>query len=90
MMDYNEELFTILMEECAEVIQACSKIKRFGLETEYKGMTARERLERELGDLYCMIDLLHQADIISYTKLDEYSDEKYEKLKKWSNLVYED
>ena len=31
-MNRNEEIMTILQEECAEVIQAVSKVKRFGLE----------------------------------------------------------
>ena len=29
-MNRNEEIMTILQEECAEVIQAVSKVKRFG------------------------------------------------------------
>lgn len=81
MLNYEQELLTILMEECAEVTQAASKIIRFGA-TEVN----LTNLEKELGDLYCMIDLLHAHDMVSFTKLDEYSNEKYEKLKKWSNL----
>jgi NTP pyrophosphatase (non-canonical NTP hydrolase) len=84
--DYEQELLTITMEECAEVIQACSKVIRYGADSEYGGNTAREILEKELGDLYCMIDLLHKHDLISYTAMDLYADEKLEKLKKWSGL----
>jgi NTP pyrophosphatase (non-canonical NTP hydrolase) len=80
-MDYEQELLTILMEECAEVTQAASKIIRFGATD-----VNLTHLEKELGDLYCMIDLLHAHDMVSFTKLDDYSNEKYEKLKKWSNL----
>jgi NTP pyrophosphatase (non-canonical NTP hydrolase) len=86
-MTYDQELLTVLSEECAEVIQAASKIIRFGADSEYDGVTALDALEKELGDLYCMIDLLHANDMISFTKLDDYSNEKYEKLKKWSNLI---
>lgn len=86
-MTYDQELLTVLSEECAEVIQAASKIIRFGADSEYNGVTALDALEKELGDLYCMIDLLHANDMISFTKLDDYSNEKYEKLKKWSNLI---
>lgn len=85
-MKRREELLTILMEECAEVIVECSKIKRFGESAVYNGETAMDRLEKELGDLYCLVDLLHGEDMISYTKLDEYAGMKHEKLKKWSNL----
>jgi len=81
-----EELLTILMEECAEVIVAASKIKRFGESSVWDNETAMDRLEKELGDLYCLVDLLHGEDMISYTKLDEYAEMKHEKLKKWSNL----
>lgn len=86
-MKYDHELLTVLMEECAEVIQEASKIIRFGRDNEYNGETAVQRLEKELGDLQCMIDLLHANDMISYDKLDEYADAKYQKLKTWSNLV---
>jgi NTP pyrophosphatase (non-canonical NTP hydrolase) len=81
-----EEILTILMEECAEVIVAASKIKRFGESSVWDNETALDSLEKELGDVYCLFDLLHGEDMISYTKLDEYAEMKHEKLKKWSNL----
>jgi NTP pyrophosphatase (non-canonical NTP hydrolase) len=80
--NYDQELLTILMEECGEVIQAASKIIRFGADE-----VNLENLEKELGDLYCMIDLLHSNDMVSFTNLDEYANAKYEKLKEWSNLI---
>lgn len=85
-MTRREEILTILMEECAEVIVAASKIKRFGESSVWDNETALDSLEKELGDLYCLVDLLHGEDMISYTKLDEYAGMKHEKLKKWSNL----
>jgi NTP pyrophosphatase (non-canonical NTP hydrolase) len=85
-MGYDEELLTITMEECAEVIQACSKIIRFGPDSSYDGKTALETLEKELGDLQCMIDLLHANDMVSYTAMDDHAYDKREKLKQWSNL----
>jgi NTP pyrophosphatase (non-canonical NTP hydrolase) len=81
------ELLTVLMEECAEVIVECSKIIRFGESSVYEGKTALDNLEKELGDLQCMVDLLHNEDMISMNKLDEYADKKLQKLKKWSNLI---
>jgi NTP pyrophosphatase (non-canonical NTP hydrolase) len=83
--DYDREMLVITMEECAEVIQACSKIIRFG--TTPNQLT---ELEKELGDLYCMIDLLHQNDYISFSNIDKYSAVKVEKLKKYSNLFFKD
>ena len=79
--EYQKEMLTITMEECAEIIQACSKIIRFG-ETE-KSLT---NLEKEIGDLQCMIDILHQNDYVSFTRIDTYALEKQEKLKVYSNL----
>ena len=70
---------TILGEECAEVIQETCKIKRFGLDPENL-----ERFEKELGDLLCMIEICHEADLISFSKIDEYILEKREKLRYYS------
>lgn len=81
-MDYEKELLTIMMEECGEVIQACSKIIRFGATHE-----SLSHLEKELGDLYQMMELAHQYDLVSWTKIDEASDMKREKLATWSSLV---
>lgn len=79
-MDHQQELLTIVMEECAEVIRECSKIQRFGLTPE------RNMLESEIGDLMCMIKLLTENKIIDTEKVYEASAKKREKLKKWSNL----
>ena len=81
-MDYEKELLTIMMEECGEVIQACSKIIRFGATHE-----SLSHLEKELGDLYQMMELAHQYDLVSWTKIDEASDKKKEKLATWSSLI---
>ena len=62
-----KEVMDILQEECAEVIQAVSKISRFGLDNFKPGKpkTNREHLEEELGDMMAMIDILHSMDIYS-------------------------
>jgi NTP pyrophosphatase (non-canonical NTP hydrolase) len=78
----------ILQEECAEVIQAVSKISRFGLDNIKPGKpkTNREHLEEELGDLLAMIDILHEMDVVSWTKLEAAKEAKIEKLKQWSSI----
>jgi len=83
-MDYRQELLTILMEECGEVIQAASKCIRFGCDN--KNLKS---LEKEMGDLYCMIDLLHEYDMVSLTELDDRAKVKREKLKLYSSLLDE-
>ena len=79
-MDKLQELLTITMEECGELIQACSKAIRCD---EYYN---NDKLKEEIGDVQCMIDLLHEGDLVSYDELDERSAVKEEKLKKWSSL----
>ena len=46
-------------------------------------------LEKEMGDLYCMIDLLHEYDMVSLTELDDRAKVKREKLKLYSSLLDE-
>lgn len=82
------EVMDILQEECAEVIQAVSKIRRFGMDNAKPGKpkTNREHLEEELGDLYAMIDILQELDIVSWTNIEKAAEAKREKLKTWSNI----
>jgi NTP pyrophosphatase (non-canonical NTP hydrolase) len=83
-----KEVMDILKEEFAEVIQAVSKISRFGLDNYKPGKpkTNRAHLEEELGDMITMIDILHSMDIVSWTNIDRAAEAKREKLKKWSNI----
>ena len=80
-MDKLQELLTITMEECAELIQACSKAIRC------KDYYGNEKLVEEVGDVMCMLELLHEYDIISWTDVDDRVKVKKEKLKKWSDLI---
>jgi NTP pyrophosphatase (non-canonical NTP hydrolase) len=82
------EVMDILQEECAEVIQAVSKIRRFGIDNAKPGKpkTNREHLEEELGDLYAMIDILQELDIVSWAGIEKAAEAKREKLKTWSNI----
>ena len=60
MNDDTKEILTILQEECAEVIVEVSKCFRFGPDQMMEGMnvTNMERLQKEIGDLQAMIELL--------------------------------
>lgn len=82
----NNEIMAIAQEECAEVIQAISKIFRFGFDSTHNGVTNREHLEVELGDLQCMIDLLTEKGVVDHQKILESAEAKREKLKVWSNI----
>ena len=77
-----KETLTILSEECAEVIQANSKLIRFG---PYDDDNIHE-LEKELGDVMAMILIL---EYYGYVKLDNITDNiipKLQKLKKYSKI----
>ena len=78
-----DECLVILAEECSEVIQAVSKTMRFP-EDDIKN---RARLEKELGDLQCMIDLTCKHLDIDQESVVLWSNIKAEKLKQWSNLM---
>jgi len=87
-MKKDAEVLLILSEECAEVIQAISKVSRFGIDNVKPGnpKTNREHLEEELGDLLAMIDILQEMGIVSWNNIEAASNAKIEKLKKWSNI----
>lgn len=80
-IDEKEELLVIFMEECAEASVEASKIIRFGQNDEEIGS-----INREVGDLICMINLLEEYGIINRNEINKYTLAKREKLKKWSNL----
>jgi NTP pyrophosphatase (non-canonical NTP hydrolase) len=84
----NNEVMDILQEEAAEVIQAVSKIRRFGMDNaKYgTGQTNKEHLEEEIGDLLAMIDILLINDMVNWGNLHRAKRAKIEKLKKWSNI----
>ena len=83
-----KEAMSILQEECAEVIQAVSKINRFGIDNYKPGKpkTNREHLEEELGDLLAMIDILQDMQLVSSKLMKQAKEAKIEKLKKWSSI----
>ena len=83
-----KEVMDILQEECAEVIQAVSKINRFGLDNFKPGKpkTNREHLEEELGDMIAMIDIMIEKNVVSESNLEIAKKAKIEKLKQWSSI----
>lgn len=74
------ELLLVLMEECAEVQQEASKLMRFPT-------NSATELEKEIGDLLCMIDLLHKWDYIRWTEIEKQAHRKQEKLMKFSHFM---
>jgi NTP pyrophosphatase (non-canonical NTP hydrolase) len=91
MSNTTQEILSITQEECAEVIQAISKVQRFGFTAYHPGTGKgnKEHLEEELGDLKCMIDLLIQNKIVDEEVVNRASEDKLAKLKKWSRIFDE-
>ena len=80
-LDERQQLMVILMEECGELIQECSKNLR------RSEIFDRQKFKDEVGDVYAMIDLLVEWDILSWTEIEKRREDKREKLKKWSDLI---
>ena len=75
-----QELLVITMEECGELIQACSKaLRRQDIDD--------QNLRDEIGDVMCMIELMQEWDIIGWTEIENRVEHKRDKLKQWSGLV---
>ena len=75
------QLMVITMEECGELVQACSKAIRKDNHRD------NLLLKEEIGDVYAMIQLLVKFDIVSWDELDERVKVKNNKLSKWSELI---
>lgn len=75
----------ILAEECAEVIQIKSKIVRFGMDDVWpaRGMSNREALAQELGDVLALVEVLIGNGVLSLDGLTAAKARKIEKLGKW-------
>jgi NTP pyrophosphatase (non-canonical NTP hydrolase) len=92
MDEETQEILDILQEECAEVIQAISKCKRFGPDQVYSNdpkdeTTNMKKVEKELGDVQAMVGLLIGKRIgVSRTGIAKAKEQKLQKLKKWSNI----
>ena len=80
-MNELEELMVVTMEEWGELIQACSKAIRRDKYYDNK------KILEEVGDVMCMVELMHEFDLFSWDDVDARVEVKREKLKKWSNLV---
>ena len=80
-MTRKEEVLLILMEECGEVAQRASKCIRFG------GTSNDAELEKEIGDLMCMIDLLVEDGYIDWGIVHSQAEKKRKKLEIYSNIL---
>lgn len=75
-------MFVITMEECGELIQACSKMLRT------KGNNAKylKNLQDEVGDVCTMIEVLKISGLVTQEMIDTRIKQKTLKLEEWSNI----
>lgn len=88
MKSTDDEILSILQEECAEVVQAVSKVFRFGFDAKHPNeiRNNRQRLEEELGDVQAMISLLVEKNIVSEQNIKAAEQQKFAKLEQWSTI----
>lgn len=82
-----QQLMAITAEEAGELVQVCMKIIRMfdnHNNIDEKRMSA---LIEEVGDVYAMIDLLCEHNVLQWKDIHERALVKREKLKTWSNLI---
>lgn len=87
-MNRKEEMFIIAMEECGELIQACSKMIRSGRkksESQYL-----QNLQDEIGDVMTMIEIFKMNGLITDEQIQQRIKVKKDKLTQWSSLFRKD
>ena len=79
------EFLDLLQEECAEVIQIASKIKRFGWDSYHPQdelkISNQEHLESESSDFLAIFEILTSRGFITKSNVDEKIIIKLKKLK---------
>jgi NTP pyrophosphatase (non-canonical NTP hydrolase) len=78
----------ICQEECAEVIQAISKVKRFGLYQVHPdtGVSNKKQLEEELGQLQHMISAVMIELDLDFSNIMANRVKKQSALVKWKHF----
>jgi len=79
----------ILAEEAAEIIQAKSKVARFGWSGREPGceLTNRERLAEEIGDLLAVVDILKASTLLPEAHTEKGYNKKLKKLPKYYDYI---
>lgn len=86
-----QEALDLLQEECGEVVQQISKVRRFGPDFRCHGGkddTCIDLLKKEVYDVIFFMHFLESTGVLDLSK-HEYAQHcagKVERLKKWSNL----
>lgn len=86
--DAETERLALLMEECAEVIQACAKVLRHGYES-HNPLSAsvspsnREALEAEIGHVSHAAERMALAGDVNFLAIEGAKKIKVERIRRW-------
>jgi len=75
----------VVQEECAEVIQAISKIRRFGMINHITGYDNQGHLEEEIGQLYAALDALIEEWALDKREIIRHLEAKEQAIVKWAS-----
>ena len=78
--DQQTQLLILTMEECGELIRACSKVYR----RNHDEKSIIQLLE-EAGDVYAMIEMLISNNYFTLEDLKQRAEYKKTKIKSWSS-----
>jgi hypothetical protein len=84
------ERLQLLQEEASEIIQAASKILRFGYEGKHPSsgpsdLNNVDKLSEELGNLVVVLDLMVSGGELSEEKVQGFATEKLNRIGKYTN-----
>jgi hypothetical protein len=84
------EAMDLVQEECSEIIQIISKIRRFGFDSHHPDdplkTSNQQLLEQEIADLEVLINYLADKGIVSNSGIEEKMLNKIAKLKHYTTL----
>lgn len=88
---WENEILTVLIEECAEVIQAATKLQRFGKENRPDADASPNTtvLGLECGDLEYMLRLAIKAGLVPSDHVDVGMKRKWERFQRYSQYMPE-
>tara|TARA_R100000030_G_scaffold51478_1_gene38740 strand:+ start:138 stop:539 length:402 start_codon:yes stop_codon:yes gene_type:complete len=76
------QMMYVTAEECGELVQACMKIARWGIDKK-----KHTNLLEEAGDVKCMLDLMIDNGIFTKEELKDAAKHKKNKLKRYTPII---
>jgi len=83
------EALHLLIEECAETIQAATKALRHGLANKHpvSKQTNSTGLTSEIGDIFAAVEILMQLKVLRPKAVDEARQKKLAKIGRWLHTI---